>query len=127
MIFLSPFADNNTYETIGPGSSIGFSSLLFGLPSLNNVCTLTHCILIYIDVRTFNSALQQTPLLYRTVYKTRQLILAKYQSNYEVKMIENPHYTRRKKKLKLKYKKLNEKMIKNSKIYLILSFFRETL
>ncbi|GJQ74387.1 hypothetical protein Trydic_g21261 [Trypoxylus dichotomus] len=105
--------ENNTYETIGAGSAIGFSSLLFGLPSLNNVCTLTHCILIHINVQTFNTALQQTPLLYRTVYKTRQLILAKYQSNYEVKMIENPHYTKRKKKLRIKSKKLNERMLRN--------------
>lgn len=109
------FSENNTYETIGPGSSIGFSSLLFGLPSLNNVCTLTHCVLIYINVQTFNAALQQAPLLYRTVYRTRQLILAKYQSNYEVKMIENPHYTKRKRRLKLKYKNLNQRLIKNGK------------
>ncbi|KAI4458645.1 cyclic nucleotide-gated cation channel subunit a [Holotrichia oblita] len=112
IIFLH-IPENNTYETIGPGSSIGFSSLLFGLPSLNNVCTLTHCVLIHINVQTFNAALQQAPLLYRTVYRTRQLILAKYQSNYEVKMIENPHYTKRKRRLKLKYKKLNHRLIEN--------------
>ncbi|KAI4458628.1 voltage and ligand gated potassium channel [Holotrichia oblita] len=116
IIFLH-IPENNTYETIGPGSSIGFSSLLFGLPSLNNVCTLTHCVLIHINVQTFNAALQQAPLLYRTVYRTRQLILAKYQSNYEVKMIENPHYTKRKRRLKLKYKKLNHRLIENEYLF----------
>lgn len=30
-------------------------------------------------------------------------------------MIENPHYTKRKRRLKLKYKNLNQRLIKNGK------------
>ncbi|XP_071050817.1 uncharacterized protein [Onthophagus taurus] len=105
--------ESNTYKNLSPGTAIGFSSLLFGLPSMNNTYTSTHCVLIYIDVTTFNNALRHTVGLYKIVYKARQRVLAKYNANYEVRMIENPHYTKMRGDFKMKNKKINEKFITN--------------
>ncbi|KAH9639387.1 hypothetical protein HF086_002076 [Spodoptera exigua] len=55
--------ENNTERVIGPGSHVGLLVLLYGVPTLSTVVTLTHCKLVSVSHYAYTSALSLFPAM----------------------------------------------------------------